>query len=192
MDEQGREYLIWLVDYKLQWWCRSTIMTLPPQGYYSGGDDDDNNTTESLLQRNGVDDYDDEDVDSDPKLQSIPKLQIENTITLAGMRTEARLILGFAIPLSVTRLSVGITRAMSVFFIGRLTSAESLAGAALASSVARVTGFTLVKRKKYVLIKKKNVFHSKLIVSQMILNYVSDDFFRTRAEHNGRPSVWYV
>ena len=119
-------------------------MTLPPYGYDGDEDeDDDNNTTESLLKESSADDYDDDDEEVGD-IES-PKLLLESKITFAGLRKEAGLILALAMPLAATRLLIGITRTMSVFFIGRLTSAESLAGATLANSVATVTGFTVVR-----------------------------------------------
>ena len=111
-------------------------MTLPPEGY--DDDDDDNGTTESLLNKSSSFDSYDEDV------ESFQKLQIESRLTVAGMRKEARKILALAIPLAAMRLLVAVSRTMSLFFIGRLTSADSLAGAALANSVASVTGYSLV------------------------------------------------
>ena len=160
-------------------------MTLPPQGYYDG--DHDNDTTESLLQENGVDDYD-EDVESDPKLQ------IENTITMAGMRKEARQILTLAIPMSATRLLVAISRIMSVFFIGRMTSADSLAGASLATSMSRVTGFTLVRMNNDNQHLGLNTEDLPCLLKHCLQysNLNTDDIIRARTEYNGRTSIWYV
>lgn len=61
-----------------------------------------------------------------------------------SFKSEARALLALAVPVSATRVLVGISRMTSLLFVGRLTSASSLAAASLAGSVSNVTGYSVM------------------------------------------------
>ena len=58
----------------------------------------------------------------------------QHKITFKSLRKEAMQLLQIAVPVSITRLFVGVTRVTSIFYIGRLTSQDSLAAASLAGT----------------------------------------------------------
>ena len=60
------------------------------------------------------------------------------------VREEVRTILGLGVPVSFTRLLSRSVPVVSLFFVGRMTDPARLAAASLASSVANVTGYSVM------------------------------------------------
>ena len=82
------------------------------------------------------------------KNSGITILPFDERITFANFGNEAVQLLVLAAPMSATKVLVAVSRVAGLLFIGRLTSAESLAAATLAGSVSNVTGFSVVSSHK--------------------------------------------
>ena len=86
------------------------------------------------LEKDGSDDNEEEEEEEDMVVLDM----------VVSFKSEARALLALAIPVSITRVLVGVSRMTSLLFVGRLTSASSLAAASLAGSVSNVTGYSIM------------------------------------------------